>query len=208
MSLLSAKALLACERCGFVVPFMDSTCSSLAYTDDMRFHALSYKRINHFLDTLLNCQGRETTRMGEPMMRSVMEELYAQRVRDPLLITPQLVRSVVRRLRMRKAYDHVHKIAAILSGRPSLRISDEASEMCRLLFVSASPAFDKVLPADRKNFLSYNYVAYQMLRLLGYHEILPSIALLKSAEKMRRQDEIWRLMCGVLNWEYMSCADD
>ena len=135
-------------------------------------------------------------------MTTVMDEMYRQRVTVDE-ITPKKVREVLKQLRLRKAYEHVAQITSRLTGKKPLRIPPEAEEMCRLMFIAVQPAFDKHCPKDRKNFLSYNYTLFKFFQLLGYEQFLDSFSLLKGADKLARQDQIFKLICQELNWEWI-----
>ena len=87
-----------------------------------------------------------------------MEELYVQRITSSRDVTPRVVRDILRRLKLRKTYEHVAQITSKITGRPALCIPVEAEEMCRLMFIAVQPIFDKVCPKERKNFLSYAYI--------------------------------------------------
>ena len=39
--------------------------------------------------------------------------------------------------------------------------------------------------------------------LLEYDYLLPYFPLLKSREKLLQQDQIWKLICGDLNWQFI-----
>ena len=106
-------------------------------------------------------------------------------------------------LKLRKAYEHVAQITCKLTGKKPLRVPHEVEEMCRLMFIAVQPAFEKHCPKDRKNFLSYSYCLFKFFQLLGYDEFLDSFTLLKGRDKLARQDEIFKLICTELDWEFV-----
>jgi hypothetical protein len=73
----------------------------------------------------------------------------------------------------------------------------------RLMFNHIQKPFEKHRPQDRKNFLSYSYVLYKFCELLGEDDYLPCFQLLKSKEKLYKQDQIWKKICQELSWEYI-----
>jgi hypothetical protein len=73
----------------------------------------------------------------------------------------------------------------------------------RLMFNEIQEPFEKSCPKERKNFLSYSYVLYKFCELVGQDEFLPCFPLLKSKEKLKQQDIIWKRMCKILQWEYL-----
>jgi hypothetical protein len=73
----------------------------------------------------------------------------------------------------------------------------------RMMFKHIEKAWEKNKPADRKNFLSYSYTLYKMCELLGEDEYLPCFQLLKSKEKLYKQDQMWKAICKELQWEWI-----
>jgi hypothetical protein len=71
------------------------------------------------------------------------------------------------------------------------------------MFNQVQAPFERHCPADRKNFLSYSYVLYKFCELLSEDEYLPCFPLLKSKEKLYKQDQIWKNICSDLKWEYI-----
>jgi len=199
----SAKSILVCPSCGYTLCHLDATAANMSYSDDYEMTTFSYKRISHFEDCLRQIQGKETYVVPEADMKRIMQELHSQRVTGLEQITPALVREALKRLRLRKAYDHVIQIVSRLTGRKPQRLSAEAEDRCRAMFMRMNPAFDRNCPHDRKNFLSYNYVLFRCLHLLEMHSMLPNIALLKGKEKLLFADQIFAKICVDLGWTFV-----
>ena len=81
-------------------------------------------------------------------------------------------------------------------------MSQELEARLRLMFYNIQKPFEKHRPEDRKNFLSYSYVLYKFCELLGEDDFLPCFPLLKSKEKLYKQDEIWKSICAELRWGF------
>ena len=80
---------------------------------------------------------------------------------------------------------------------------ERQQDKLRLMFHAIQAPFEKHKPANRKNFLSYSFVLYKMVELLGHDEYLPCFPLLKSKEKLYIQDRIWEKICEELRWEFI-----
>ena len=196
LQLVSSKAILTCSSCGYAVAYLDATMSSMSYSDDVEFSSFSYKRINHFNEWLQQVQAKENFETDDNTMRTIMQELYKQRVTSIDQITPKKVREVLKILKLRKAYEHVAQITSKLTGKRPMRVPAEAEEMCRLMFIAVQPVFETHCPKDRKNFLSYSYCLYKFFQLLGYEQFLDSFSLLKGRDKLHKQDEIFKKICA------------
>lgn len=203
LMLVSAKSIMTCQKCGYAVAYLDATMSSMSYSDDVEFSSFSYKRINHFNEWLQQVQAKESFEISDDVLQQVMDELYRQRITSPDDITPRLVRECLKKLKLRKAYEHVAQIVSKLTGRKPLRIPPESEELCRLMFIAVQPAFEKHCPKDRKNFLSYSYCLFKFFELLGYDELLDGFTLLKGRDKLAKQDEIFEKICEDLQWQFL-----
>lgn len=74
------------------------------------------------------------------------------------------------------------------------------------LFQQLEVSFDKVVaqPGEtRHNFLSYHYVLFKILELLGHDELLFRCKLLKSPARRLELERLWKLICSDAGWEYI-----
>ena len=132
----------------------------------------------------MQVQGKESIQVSDAIIQDVMEDLYRQRI--PVEeVSHQRVRESLKRLKHRKAYEHVVQITSKITGVPPPRMTPDMEETCRTMFMAVQPSFDRHCPPDRKNFLSYSYCLYKFFELLGYDELLRSFSLLKG--KVRPQ---------------------
>lgn len=198
--LCTTRSVLTCPECGYAMTYLDATSSSVSFDDVVEYCQYSYKRANHFAMWIALCQGKETHRVPDEILEKVMRELYTDRVRDAREVTSRRVRDILRRLRLRKAYDHVAQITARISGIPPPRISTETEERLRGMFMKMQPAFEKHAPKTRTNFLSYSYVLYRCFQIMGLHHMLDGLSLLKGRDKLELNDAIFRRMCEDLGW--------
>lgn len=206
LMLVSSKAIMTCQKCGYAVTYLDATMQSMSYSDEVEFSSFSYKRINHLNEKMQQVQGKETFDIPEETLHRIMDELYKQRV-SKAQITHKKIREVLKTLKLRKCYEHVANIMSKLTGCQPMQLPPEAEEMCRLMFIAVQPAFEKHA-GDRKNFLSYSYCLFRFFQLLGYDDFLDSFSLLKSRLKLEKQDEIWKKITEELDWEYLGpCTD-
>ena len=199
--LCSSKSIMTCPECGYSVTYLDATSSSTSFDDVVEFSQYSYKRVNHFLMWLALVQGKEVHRVADDVVEAVMTDLYyRQHASSVTDVTQKKVREALRRLRLRRAYDHVAQITARISGAQPPRISAEVEEQLKNMFLQMQPAFHKHTAKCRKNFLSYPYVLYRCFQILGLHHMLEGITLLKGRDKLEANDAIFRKMCDTLGW--------
>ena len=79
----------------------------------------------------------------------------------------------------------------------------ELEEKLRAMFKEIQGPFLEVCPPTRTNFLSYSYVLYKFVELLGLDQYKQCFSLLKSRDKLYDQDQIWRKICDKLKWQYI-----
>jgi ribosomal protein S27AE len=203
--LCARKSILSCPRCGYTMVYLDATSSSTAFDDVVEYSQYSYKRVNHYMTWVMHVQGKEAFQVPDDTLRLVMDDLFdRQRVREPSEVTQRRVRDSLRHLRLRKAYDHVAQVTARLSGVRARRLTVATEEKLKNMFLQMQPAFHRHAPRSRTNFLSYSYVLYRCFQILGLHDMLDGIALLKGRDKLEANDAIFRRMCEDLGWPVFS----
>lgn len=153
----------------------------------------AYKRINHFNELLAQFQAKESTHIPKEVFDTIKKELKKERktVKD---LDYDLVKSYLKKHSNKKYnhyYDHIFHIINRLNGDKPLNMTPEMENNLRCLFQRIQIPFQKYCPADRKNFISYNFVFYKSCQLFGYKEFLKYFPLLKSKEKLYDQEKIW-----------------
>lgn len=163
----------------------------------------SYKRDNHLNEWILQFQGQETTNIPDEVIEQLRSEFKKQKIKDVNEITQTKVKQLLKKLRLSKYYEHATYITNIINGLNPPSMPNQLEERLRYMFKEIQEPFEKHCPKNRSNFLSYSYVLYKFCELLEEDEYLPYFPLLKSKEKLRQQDVIWKGICSELQWEYI-----
>tara|TARA_R110002074_G_scaffold279015_1_gene450511 strand:+ start:1033 stop:1974 length:942 start_codon:yes stop_codon:yes gene_type:complete len=196
---------LVCEDCGVIVACLIS--EELTYREEQetseRVINYSYKRENHFNEWLSQFQAQEMTTIPVEVIDQLRAELKKIKIKNLEDITHAKIRTLLKKLRLNKYYEHVPYITNILNGIKPPNMPQELEELLRIMFKDIQKPFDNNCPAERKNFLSYSYVLYKFCELLGEDEYLQYFPLLKSKEKLYQQDFIWKKICVDLRWEFI-----
>lgn len=203
MQLYQAFSVLICPSCGQCKDFLDATASLLAYSDDYDYCSFSYKRINHFSEWLASIQAKENLEVPESVLSTIMQHLHDLRITNSDDVTVHKVREILKKLKLRKYYEHVQLITCKITGRSPPRMTPEMEEKIKVCFLAASSAFQRHCPPDRKNMISYQLVLLKLCELLGYHDFVPYFMLLKGKDKLSRMDSIWKKICEDLDWTYI-----
>ena len=196
---------LVCDNCGMILATLIS--EELTYREEQetseKIVNYSYKRENHFNEWLSQFQAQETTTIPPEVIEQLRNELKKIKVKALDEITHARVRTLLKKLKLNKYYEHVPYITNIISGVKPPSMPQELEERLRIMFKDIQKPFDDNCPSERKNFLSYSYVLYKFCELLSEDKYLKYFPLLKSKEKLYQQDVIWKKICGVLQWEYI-----
>jgi hypothetical protein len=163
----------------------------------------SYDRKNHFNEWLAQFQAKESTTVPTEVISQLRIEFKKQKIKDLNEITHGKVRSLLKKLRLNKYYEHVPYIATVLNGINPPSMPQSLEDKLRLMFGQIQAPFKKHCPSDRKNFLSYSYVLYKLCELLSEDSYLVCFPLLKDKTKVYKHDQIWKKICEELRWEYI-----
>ena len=113
------------------------------------------------------------------------------------------MKKILKKLSLSKYYEHIQHIINRVSGIPPPKMTREVEEKFRKMFKEAQEPFQLYCPKDRKNFLSYSYTLHKFCQLLGLNDFLPCFPLLKSRDKLKEQDYLWKKICNHLGWEFV-----
>lgn len=207
LEFVSKHSDLVCMDCGAAEFAFEESSDGPSYKELQDHEPLqynySYKRENHFNEWINQFQGQEETNIPEEIFDQLRYEFKKQRLSNLKDITHAKVRSLLKKLRLHKYYEHVPYITVTLNGIVPPRMTIELETKLRQMFLDIQEPFNKHCPADRKNFLSYSYVLYKFCELLDQDDFLPCFPLLKSKDKLIQQDRIWKGICSELKWEYI-----
>ncbi len=203
----TVKALLVCPECGSAQPHLDATPSCVAYDEGGRREMYSnftytYKRANHMFERIGQMEATHASVITDELLELICQDLHQRRVRMEDL-TAQKVKDILKRHKLRKAYEFVVPITRRLQGKPPIKFTRETREKIKRMFEAVQRPFERHCPPDRANFLSYWYVLAKFLELLGAYSVLPYLTLLKGKSKLQRQDAIWKKICADLDWEFI-----
>lgn len=204
MRLVPQRALLICVACGGCNTYIDATTASIPYGDGVEVQSLyCYKRLNHFRLQLSQLQGAETAVVPQDVIDNVMAELRRANVAEIKQISIKMIRDILKKLKLRKCYDHIAQIHARITGIPPFRLTPDVEERLRLMFIALQKPFERHCPPGRRNFLSYQYILYKFFQLLGLDQLLVYMTLLKGKDKLLKQDAIFKKCCVDLNWSFI-----
>jgi len=186
----SDQVIVDMEKINFKDPFYENK-------------STGYKRMNHFSELMNQFQAKESTDIPQKIFNNIILEIKKQKITNPNDLNKKRMRLILKKLELNQYFEHIPFIINRLTGLPPPTITRETEEKLKLMFKEIQEPFKKFRSKKRKNFLNYNYVFHKFFELLDMDQFLPHFPLLKSASKLREQDELWERICAYLKWEYI-----
>lgn len=161
----------------------------------------SYEKKTHLEDWLRRFQAKERHEVSSDIIDGVIRE--ARKERLPLHeLTEPIVKRFLKRMNRAEYYDNVIAILNRILDRPPVDLSDVVQNQIKAMFAEIQVPFMKLRGPKRKNMLSYSYILNKLFFMLGMPEHSNRFVLLKSPDKLRDQDVIWKRICLHMKAKY------
>ena len=161
-----------------------------------------YKRLNHFREWLNQFQAKESTEISDDVCINIIKEINRNRITDLADLDRNRMQGILKKLGYNHLYEHIPYIINKLSNLPPPKINSNIESRFLKMFMLIQEPWELYKPKGRKNFLSYSYILYKFCELLELDDLLEFFPLLKSPEKLKEQDQVWKKFCLYLKWEY------
>lgn len=195
--------LIICTNCGNVEKILVESELPNYKNNNIDKPIYPYKRLNHFMECLNQFQAKENINIPENIYNKIVNEFKSRRINDLSTISLNDTKYILKQLKLNKYYEHASFIYSKLSGNSPPHLTVDQERKLKLLFNRIDKSFNKFCPLDRRNFFNYNYLLHKLFQLIGLNQYLDYFPLLKSKEKLTKQDEIWKLVCKDLNIIYI-----
>jgi hypothetical protein len=192
---------LVCNKCGASEKFLSATEKPNYKEPTQDSGTYAYKRINHLTEILSQLQAKESTDIPPKVFETILKELKKRKINKNDLDLFRL-RRILKKLNLRKYYEHVPHMLQIINGKEPPNFSRRDEVRIKKMFKDIQKPFEIYCPSDRKNFLNYAYVLHKFCELLGLDEYISYFPLLKNNSKLRQHDKIWKNICGYMRWKF------
>ena len=198
---VAQDGVLICDHCSnSVVYVIDNDKPSYKEPPkEVTFYA--YKRINHFREVLAQFQAKQSTQIPDEVIENIRTQIKKERI-TVQQIDNKKAKEILKKMGYNKYYEHIPFIKDKLGIKPPV-MSPQLEETLCSMFMKIQAPYAKFCPSSRVNFLNYYYTVYKLCELLDQRQFLPFFPMLKDREKRIEQDEIWRNICGELDWEFI-----
>lgn len=169
----------------------------------------TYEKATHLSDWLRRFQAKEHKDIPQSILDQVVMEAHKQKVRDLSELTESDVKKYLKNLNLNEYYDNVISIINKINKRQRFILTPEVEQKIKDMFQQTCILFVKHKGTVRKNMLSYSYLLNKYMLILGLPEFSKYFFLLKSPEKLREQDHIFKKIVDELartdkktNWRF------
>lgn len=189
----TSEKFFVCPGCGATIN--EKIIDGVSYKDYENYGFISekfnYKRINYFNEWLSHIQANDQIEIEEETINMIKTELQKERILDSSKVSYQKIKKILKLLKQPKLYENIPEIIARIYNVQPLVIPIEVTEKLKQMFMAIQVPFD-THRENRKNFFSYPYIIYKFCELLGLNDYLQYFNLLKSREKLMKQDILWK----------------
>lgn len=198
------EGILICNnrKCGIFIAYIVDSSKPSNKEPPNEVSYTAYIRLNHFKEILSQFQAKETTQIPSEVIESIRSRIIKERIKDTTTLNYDKMRDILRKLGLNKYFEHIQYINSLFGIKPPI-MNEELHETLCVLFIEIQKPWAIHCPLNRTNFFNYTYTLYQLCVLLDQTQYLPFILLMKDLEKQREQDQIWKKVCGSLNWLYV-----
>ena len=161
-----------------------------------------YKRYTHFCDWLANIQGKESVKVSEEVINTIIREIVHEKMENSLeKLTEADIKRYLKKHRKLRYYDHATQILYRITNIPPLQMTPKMEEKLKIMFFQIQEPFEIFKGKNWSNFFSYSYIIYKFCQLLEYNEFLPKLKLYKDRLKLYEHDKILEKICAHLGGE-------
>lgn len=193
---------IICNVCGEIDNFIMENEQNNNKTINGIKQKYPYKRLNHLTEWLNQFQAKELTNVPNEVCNKIIDEINKMKINNIEQITYKKIKSLLKQLKFQQYYEHIPNIMSKITKNHPPLLSRNTEEQIKKMFKLIQKPFEQHCPNNRTNFLSYSYVLHKIFQLLDLKQY-KNFSLLKSRDKLRMQDDIWKLICKDLNWNFI-----
>lgn len=190
--------MIVCGHCGDQKPFQES----FHYKPFSRARVLPrqmsddfYKRTIYFREWLKRLQAKERCVVTTDQIELIKTAL------ENRAVNYWTIKKALKQLRLQRFYDHIIFILKLIRGRPLFLMSCQQEDILVRMFYCIRDSFLS-LAEKRTNMFSYPYLIAKFCELNQWFKVAKIIPLLKSPSRIKKQDELWYIICQQTGWTF------
>lgn len=211
-TLIHSEGIYVCQLCGkFEYVIIESEVPS--HKDSLNEKPkYPYKTINHLIERLNQFQAKQTTIIPQQIYQLIDVEMKKMLIVIEE-VTPITIKKILKKYRLNLYYEHNYLIFSHVTNTPPPSLTRDEEDEIKKMFRKTEVPFKKHKLYHMSNYLNYSYVLHKLFLIIGVisnndgvKERMKNNAkyfgLLKSRDKLRTQDLIWKNICKDLDWPY------
>lgn len=182
-----------CYNCGTCVDCLHLP-DDLSYKEQQEMdyrHQFTYEKLSHLEEWIKRFQAKENKEISQDILDKVILEAHKAKIHDLNKLEEKHVKAFLKKLKLNDYYDNIITIINRINKRPPFVLTPQIENKIKEMFQKMQEPFNK-FKGVRKNMLSYGYLLNKYFLILDLPEFAKYIKLLKSPEKLRQQDEIFK----------------
>lgn len=187
-----------CEHVEYSISFAEDISYKERQTCDLKI-PYKYEKENYLEEYLKRFEAKENKIIPQYVIDKVLIQLNKEGYRDLTNLNEKDMKKCLKKIGHQEYYENVINIINRINGRPKFELNDVTKNTLRTMFKKIQEPFNKYKPPTRKSFFSYPYILHQFFRILGLREYCEYFPLLKSEDKLRMQDEIFKKVVDELS---------
>lgn len=201
-----------CNKCEYTIEELNLA-SELSYKEKQNQNLSPkkpnpYERITYLEDYLKKLENNDKI-IPQYVMDKIINQIKIENIDITKSGAEVKMKKILKTIDHPEYYSDRVLIINKLNGR-SLKIPENIKQVLYSMFKKIQEPYNKFKPNNRSSFFSYPYILYQFFNILGLPEYTKFFTLLKSEEKLRIQDEIFKKVIDELkktdnsgiNWKF------
>jgi len=184
-----------CENCGTAKEGQLNFSKELSYDEKCETFfqpKIDYKRVDYFKQWLKQIQAKEQISIPQEVMDNVILQIKIERIKKISSINYATMKKILKKTDNARYYEHIPYIINTINNIQPLIIPANIENKLVDMFLEIQVPWENLKSKERKNFFSYPYTIHKFCQILELDEYLPYFSLLKSREKLYKQDILWK----------------
>lgn len=189
-----SNGFASCSNCGITKQCLQQA-TELSYKEQQEMDyrpQFTYQKETHLDEWLRRFTAKEHKTIPQEVLDKVIMEAHKERIQDLKNLTEDKVKKYLKKLDLNDYYDNVISIINRINNRPPFVLTQEIETKIKTMFQQIQSPFEKYKTSKRKNMISYSYILHQFFQILDLPEFSKYFSLLKSADKLRQNDEVFK----------------
>jgi len=189
-----SNGFASCNTCGASKQCLQEA-TELSYKEQQEMDyrpQFTYQKETHLDEWLRRFTAKEHKNIPQEVLDKVIMEAHKERIQDLKNLTEDKVKKYLKKLNLNDYYDNVISIINRINNRPPFVLTQQIETKIKTMFQQIQVPFAKYKTSKRKNMISYSYILHQFFQILDLPEFSKYFSLLKSADKLRQNDEVFK----------------